>query len=92
MNPTSKRIEVEPCFCYITIDMSLKYKVGELHHTPQWYHDHCKAEDGGYPAFRGFLTRDMKLIDADFKQEGRFHELEMRIHLLCPGTSLNHHV
>lgn len=72
--------------------MSYGYKIGKLNHTPQWYHEHCRAENSDSLMFRGFLTRDMKLIDADFKQEGRFHELEMRIHLLCPGTSLNHHV
>ena len=54
--------------------MPFRYKDDELHHTPQWYHDNCRAEDGGSAVFRGMLKRDMKLIDADFDSEMCYQE------------------
>jgi len=43
----------------------MAFKIKRLNHTPQWYRAHCRAEDGGYPAFRAMLKKDMAFIGAD---------------------------
>jgi hypothetical protein len=43
----------------------MAFKIRVLNHTPQWYHDHCREEDGGSPAFRAMLKNDMAFLGAD---------------------------
>jgi len=43
----------------------MAFNVRPFNHSPQWYRDHCLAEDGGSAAFRAMLTADMKFIEAD---------------------------
>jgi len=43
----------------------MAFKMKKLNHSPQWYREHCRAEDGGSPGFRAMLKNDMAFIGAD---------------------------
>ena len=43
----------------------MPYKKYTVYHTPQWYYEHCRAENGGSPRFRMMLKNDMAFIAAD---------------------------
>ena len=57
--------------------MAFHVRTRSLNHSPQWYHDHCSAEDGGSPAFRAMLTADMKFVAADIDTTHTYAE---RVH------------
>jgi hypothetical protein len=43
----------------------MAFKIKKFNHSPQWYREHCRAENGGSAAFRAMLKNDMAYIDAD---------------------------
>lgn len=69
----------------------------KLYHSPQWYYEHCYAENGGSPWFRKMLTNDMKFIGADIDNthcyqeriptyEAKWHEAMSSKFLSCGVT------
>ena len=42
----------------------MPFKVRELNHSPKWYYEHCRCEDGGSAAFRSMLNADMRFLEA----------------------------
>ncbi len=52
----------------------MAFKMKKLNHSPQWYREHCRAEDGGSPGFRAMLTNDMKFINADIDSRATYEE------------------
>lgn len=43
----------------------MPFKLKKLNHSPQWYRENCRAENGGSAAFRAMLKHDMAFIGAD---------------------------
>ena len=43
------------------------FKVRKLNHSPDWYEEHCRAEDGGSAAFRAMFKNDMAYVEGDFE-------------------------
>ena len=52
----------------------MSFKMKGLNHSPAWYYDNCRAEDGGYPVFRKMLTNDMKFVAADIDKKMTYEE------------------
>ncbi len=52
----------------------MAFKIKKLNHSPQWFREHCRAENGGSAAFRAMLTNDMKHIDADIDSHLTYQE------------------
>jgi len=52
----------------------MAFKLKKLNHSPKWYREHCRAEDGGSPAFQAMLTTDMKFIGADIDTNLTYQE------------------
>ena len=53
----------------------MAFRIRQLNHSPDWYDAHCKAEDGGSPAFRAMLKKDMTFLDADIDSTLTYLEL-----------------
>jgi hypothetical protein len=52
----------------------MAFKLKKLNHSPQWYREHCREEDGGSPAFRAMLKTDMAFIGADNDSKATYQE------------------
>lgn len=52
----------------------MAFKLKKLNHSPQWYRENCRAEDGGSPAFRAMLKHDMAFIGADNDSKRSYQE------------------
>lgn len=58
----------------VWVSSGMAFRLRKLNHSPDWYRDRCRAENGGSPAFRLMLETDSKRLGADWDTNLSYQE------------------